>query len=134
MPVRTLLENPYLAITLDEEAGLVRVVRFEAPFATPEEAVRIMEPALVVAGQVSGSGRRLLFDVRRGPGRNDPEFENALRPLYARHFPGFARMAVLTRTAVGKLQVQRVARGVGGDPSGVFLSEEEALAYLREPQ
>jgi hypothetical protein len=52
----------------------------------------------------------LLIDARDAPARNDAEFEEtfarARRPILAQ----FGRVAVLVRSAVGKLQVTRYAR------------------------
>jgi hypothetical protein len=74
---------------------------------------------------------RLLVDVRDAPMRNDPAFEARMRPVQMHLLHGFARTATLVRTQVGKLQVMRTRRESGGDERNtVFLSEEDALAYL----
>jgi hypothetical protein len=71
----------------------------------------------------------LLVDVRDGPVRNDVEFERAFARNRQHLFQGFPRIAVVTATAVGGMQVARHARA---DHSGAqaFGSVEEALRYL----
>jgi hypothetical protein len=78
----------------------------------------------------AAGARRLLLDLRAGPpGRNDPEFERAGEAWRRQIAADFDRVAVLVRTAVGKLHVQRLAREVGKEPA-IFMSEAEALAFL----
>ena len=73
-------------------------------------------------------------DLRDGPMRSDPEFENRSRTQQLRTLAGFARVAVLVRTAVGKLQVSRARRESGHSTEGIFHDEAEALAYLARPR
>jgi hypothetical protein len=70
-------------------------------------------------------------DMRAGPMRNDPEFERAVGPINRDLFQGYGRVAILVRTAVGRLQVQRVAKANGNSDPHVFTDEDAALAYLR---
>jgi hypothetical protein len=72
-----------------------------------------------------------LYDIRFGPGqRNDPEFEGAVaarrRDLYDRS----PLLAVLVRTAAGRMQLTRMSRGAK-DPIEVFSDENEAIAWLK---
>ncbi len=71
----------------------------------------------------------LVVDVRDGPVRNDLEFERAFARNRQHLFSGFPRIAVITATAVGGMQVARHARA---DHSGAraFNSVEDALHYL----
>ena len=73
---------------------------------------------------------KLLSDLREGPTlRNDPSFEDGLRPLRQQMFEGFAQRAFLAKTAVGVLQINRYNREAHLEAS-VFTSEEEALSFL----
>jgi hypothetical protein len=79
--------------------------------------------------RVRSSRVGLLVDVRDTPGRNDVDFERAFEPHRARLHAGFARSAVLTRTVVGRMQVNRQA---GADQTTrAFTSEEEAEQFLQ---
>lgn len=135
MAERTLLSNDHFIVSVDAEAGFVKVVRLEAAFSTPAEAARLAEAAFVAAEPSSRKGRGLLFDVRRAPARNDPEFERAMAPVLSKAMSRFPRIALIVRTAVGKLQIKRFGRELGGNGEAeVFFTEEEARAYLRTGQ
>jgi hypothetical protein len=123
--------NAYFRIVMEPARGLVRIVRSSAAMPKDEEAVRrafgsILEALRKVAGY------KALIDLRDGPpGRNDDEFERASRSAQTELIRNFSRVAFLVRSAVGQLQVRRIARG--NSNSNVFLDEEEALRYLEGP-
>ncbi len=71
----------------------------------------------------------LLLDIRDGPIRNDAPFEQAVRPYQEAVTKRFARVAVLVKTPVGKLQAGRVMRSIEHGPR-VFIDEREAIAFL----
>lgn len=52
----------------------------------------------------------LVVDLRQGPVRNDPQFEETMSQLRLGLFDGFARTAVLIESAIGVLQVNRLQR------------------------
>jgi hypothetical protein len=87
---------------------------------------------LTVAMRRSGA-KKVLVDLRAGPpGRNDPEFERASEDWRKSLAGNLDRVAILVRTAVGKLHIQRLGREVGRAPA-IFMDEAEALAFLRAP-
>jgi hypothetical protein len=69
--------------------------------------------------------------VRNAPGRNDPDFEENNKRFAQPLFTGWRRLAVLVKTATGKLQAERFARTLK-EAAIPFTSESEALAYLNE--
>jgi hypothetical protein len=72
--------------------------------------------------------RRVLVDFRGGPpGRNDPEFERATDEV-RRQMARFERVAILVRTAAGKLQALRLSPT--SERLQVFQDEGEARAFL----
>lgn len=71
----------------------------------------------------------VLIDVREAPPLVDSGFEALLASMRPRLFCGFARVAVLTVTSVGKLQINRLAREDGIEYR-VFSDEDEAMSYL----
>lgn len=78
------------------------------------------------------SAFRLLIDLRQSVGRNDPEFEQRLVERRRELFRRFGRTAVLVRSAIGRLQVQRHIDEDGfSGVVAVFSSEPEALAWVR---
>lgn len=115
---------------LDEARRLVRYTRSSLPF----DDLRALDDAyggLVRAA--TGLERKgelaLLIDLRAGPARNDPVFEQAVARYRGPMMRGFGRVALLVKTAVGRLQVGRHARedGVVGL---VTQDEDEALRFL----
>jgi hypothetical protein len=120
--------NAYFRIVTEPARGLVRIVRSSKAMPRDEEAIRrafgeMVEPLRKLTGY------KALIDLRNGPpGRNDDEFERATRSAQSELVRNFSRVAFLVRSAVGKLQVRRLARGGGN--SNVFFDEEEALRYL----
>jgi hypothetical protein len=72
------------------------------------------------------------MDTRDAPTRHaipEAEFEKVLDEFRKQLMIGFAKVAVLVKTSVGKLQVTRMTREDGVD-ARVFENEAEALAYL----
>lgn len=83
-------------------------------------------------GDAEPSACKLLIDLRKSLGRNDPDFEERLVERRRELFRRFGRTAVLVRTAVGQMQVQRHVEEDGClGIVAVFSSEPEALAWLR---
>jgi hypothetical protein len=60
---------------------------------------------------------------------SDPELQQRMTESARRLFDGFDRTAVLVRTAVGKLQINRMARQ-GVPQLAVFDDEAAAIAWL----
>ena len=115
---------------VETEASLVRVTRSDAPFPSVEAMVETMEELNGQLDSIDRGRHRLLVDTRNAPPRNDAEFEQAFAPHRRRMLSGFARHAVLVRTEVGRLQVNRHARADGTELQA-FRDEPTALAWLK---
>lgn len=129
---RESFRNDYFVMTLEHGGALVRIVRTATPYPSLD-ALRHSNEALCTAlDDVGREGRSILSDLRLGPGRNDPEFEAIMRPIYPRIQAGFRRSGILVRTAVGGLQIRRLSREARRVP---IVSEDEAalLSYLLAP-
>ncbi|MCH9688679.1 MAG: hypothetical protein K0V04_45025, partial [Deltaproteobacteria bacterium] len=72
----------------------------------------------------------LVLDSRESAGRNDPEFESLATNLRAQADASFARVVVLVATAVGELQVRRMAKSARHDAL-VTRDETEAMQLAR---
>ncbi len=123
----TLHADPYVTVTLDE--NVVRYTRSGTAYPSID-AMRTCNQQIRDAFAALPKGTlAILVDVRNAPPRNDEAFEtevlDALRAI-AEQFPA---RATLVRTAVGKLQTQRLARARDG-AIHVFSDEAEALAFL----
>jgi hypothetical protein len=128
MPV--LVRSPHVVVTREPGESFIRIARTAEPIRslTEVEAIeRVLEDA---APKDARAMLGLLMDVREAPLRNDPEFERTIAPRVARLGMGFARRAVLVRTAIGKLQVGRQSRDVTGNTIATFDDEKAAVAFL----
>jgi hypothetical protein len=76
------------------------------------------------------TGLKLLIDVRDAPPRNDAAFEAVITRLLEAFIKRFSAHAFLVRSAVGRLQTQRLARQRGNEHPLVFDDEEDALRHL----
>jgi len=107
----------------------VVITRSAEPLETPGALVRAYGGALDAVGE-RHRGFGLILDVRAAPGLNEPDFEASMEPLLARASACFACIVVVVSSAVGVLQVERVARAGGRRPSAVR-SEAEALERVQ---
>lgn len=105
------------------------MVRSARPYESVAEMRQAHAAIPAALDDLGRRGRRLLVDTRLAPPRDDADFEAALKPIRARITRDFDRVAVLTRTVIGQLQVQRQARE-SEEQIGVFATEREAIAYL----
>jgi hypothetical protein len=121
-----LFESDWIRVIADD--GFVRVTRTATPAPPNDEGARLYDAVTAALGKARA--RRVLVDLRGSPpGRNDPEFERSTE-AFRRSLAAYERVAILVRTAVGKLQLTRLSRE-SGRAAPVFLDEAEALAYLR---
>jgi hypothetical protein len=96
------------------------------------EVDRDLLMAEVVAALRPLRGLRLLIDIRWAPGNNDPAIERSIQRFRRDVGALFPVVATLVASAVGRLQLNRLSRerSDAGNVGTIFLSEEEAMAYL----
>jgi hypothetical protein len=128
--MQELLRNRQWVLERDPSASALRLARTDAPYATLDELERAITAVLGALDAAGRAKHTLLIDLRQGPLRTDPEFESAMQHFRVETALGFVRVALLVRTAVGKLQVQRHVREEHA-AAQVFTDEAEALEYLR---
>ncbi|XXY19241.1 hypothetical protein WME88_06280 [Sorangium sp. So ce216] len=123
------LRNAHFVVTVDHTAKFVRVTRTAEPFDSLEQIEQKCLELIAALALLDRRTMSLFLDIRAGPARNDPEFEEATRRLRIAAVRGFARIAVLVQTSAGALQVQRHSREDGIDRL-ISDNEHELLAYL----
>lgn len=128
--MRELFRDPYLCVLYDPAGQIFWSVRSTEPFPSVEQGVKSWSLVSDTMDRAGRAGRCYLSDLRAGPARNDPEFEQAIGKLLPKLHAGFVRNAVLVRMAVGALQIQRHARQ-DGVARLVTSNEQEALHFLR---
>lgn len=129
--MKSVFRSDYFQATLFPETEFLHLVRTANILPTPLEVDRAY--AAVADELVRWRGNRFLFDLRLGPATNDPELEERMQPHISRVLGVMARWAFLVRTAVGGLQVRRLAREQGTILRQVFSDEQAARAYLLGP-
>jgi hypothetical protein len=125
-----LLQSLFSVVARIPGTSIVRLKRLPHRTTEPDEIRRMMQQVVDVLESVERARHCLLMDMRDGPTYNpNPEFERILGEYRPRIVAGFAKVAVLVKTSVGKLQVTRMAREHEQDIR-VFDDETEALAFL----
>lgn len=127
-PQPGLLESPFFEVVYTSE-GFVYVARTDRGFTSAGELDTAHRDLAAALDRLPRKRLGLLVDLRRAPARNDPEFERQMPEHRARLFEGFARRAVLVKSAVGKLHVQRHAQSDGLRDLAVFTDEAQARAF-----
>jgi hypothetical protein len=127
--------NAHWRIRLDRAHDLLILERTPVSFESLEAVTAVHSGLVDLVRAIEGKKpTRLLLDFRNGPpGRNDPGFERATQGVRRSLTELFGRVAVLVRSAAGKLQNSRLLKeeGVaGGGMREVFTDEAEALAWL----
>jgi hypothetical protein len=128
---RTLYADSHVGITIDDDAGIVRYARTQERYESIE-AVRELHAKITEALSTLPRGKlALLVDVREAPARNDNPFEAEISRAIETAAAIFKRRAALVKSAVGKLQVKRLAKDRGDANFPIFSDESEAIAFLR---
>ncbi|WP_437618108.1 hypothetical protein [Sorangium sp. So ce1151] len=127
-----LLQNEHLTVTYEQELSTVRSTRSELPYPSPDEFIRVHTEALQVYESLDRGRLGHLIDLRRPPMNNDPAFEAATMRTRSMLVQEFAAVAIVVRTAVGALQVNRLLREESNDNVLVFHDEDVAVGYLHE--
>lgn len=125
------LHSAYFRVRVDPRSQLVQLWRSPEPFPSLEAARDAWLSVVAALDRGGRTGRCLLSDLRDGPARNDPAYEQITLQIVPRVHAGFLRNAILVRMAVGALQIKRHAKGDGIERL-ITSNEEEAVAYLRE--
>lgn len=126
--MKTLLTSPWFEVAHRRE-GVVIVARTDREFESIDEIDRAHGEVERVFDSLSRAKLGIVVDLRRARARNDPEFERAMEPHRKRLFDGFARRAIIVKSAVGRLHVQRHARQDGHTDLQVFLDVPSAIAF-----
>lgn len=111
---------------------LIRATRTPEPFIDLDEVHESFLGLRQRLGELplERSRSALLVDLRDGPLRSDPAFDDVAREHRPRVFAGFHCGAVLVRTLSGKIQLSRLERA--DQNYRAFDDEAEAIAFLRD--
>ena len=128
---RLLHESVYYRVEQLAFISVVKVTRLARPFTSQNDVDLACDP---VQAALDTAGRRthlLLIDTRQAIGKNDAAYEKWFEAHRRRMLLGFARVAFIVQTAVGKMHVERLlaAEKLEKTPK-VFLDEALALRDL----
>src|SRR4051794_75134 len=105
--MRELLRNAWWVIRVDDDRRLIDRVRTPTRFETVDEVHAAYQAMLAAMATVDRGRYSVLVDLRGGPARNDPAFEDIVTRYQPALYAGIPRHALLVSTAAGKLQVHR---------------------------
>lgn len=131
--MRTVHEGSAFFVQRDDLLQVVVVRRRSGRLEVDEVPAAFHAFADVLAGIPRGDWS-VMLDMRDAPLRNDEDFERAMGQQLMVLMSGFRRRALLVKTAVGALQVNRAARSVWGNDDdtqpSIFRDEAEAMHFL----
>lgn len=129
---RPLLTTPFIRLWREDDSDAVlRLCRSEERIETLEQAAQVWGAVVGALRGLDRSKHVLLIDFREARGRNDAAFEQTVAPFRTETTRGFRRVAVLTKSTAGALQVQRLAKEDGVESLRCFDAESPALAWLQ---
>ena len=123
------LRNPHWRLEQELARSFVRLTRTEVPFERLDELVASVTELCTLLDTIGRANMALLVDLRDGPMRTDTAFELAMSEQRTRLLLGIPRVAVLVRTSLGAMQLNRHQRQ-GRVEFGTFNDEKSALAHL----
>jgi hypothetical protein len=126
---RIVLQNEFVTITHDADTSVIVFKRNGMPIPFGEDSARVHARIEAALSAFDPKCTGILFDMRDAPLKSDEVYQQGAKRLRARLVAKFPVCAELVRTAVGKLQMARLAREQG-EQSNAFFSEVEARAYL----
>jgi hypothetical protein len=128
---RVLFNDAHVTLAYDEARGLIRYTRSNMPFDSIADVTASHDKMASSLPAFLPAGLKLLIDVRQAPPRNDEAFEAVVTRTITAFIGRFAAHAFLVKSAVGRLQTQRLARDRGDAHPPVFDDETAALRHLR---
>lgn len=125
--------SDYFEVDLDPAAQRVIITRLGRTFESRVAAEEACRPVLDVLRAIDRASHTLLMDARLAVRVNDPAYEEWYAPFRHQIVSGFARAAVLVRTASGRIQVSRLTVADRLERTlAIFSDMAEANDYLDE--
>jgi hypothetical protein len=125
-----LLDNPFVRVTIDYVARVVRLHRTERAFTTLDEIEQTITALAAALPSHRRDGFGVLIDMRVAPERVTPALEPAFDRFRAETERGFARAAVVVTSTLGRARSTRLQR-TARVPILIADSLTEALEFLR---
>ena len=101
--------NTFYTLHVERAFGIVLLVRSDVPYPAIADLKACFDDIDKALESIDRSKSVLVFDVRKGPLRNDPLFESVSNDRRRRVQSGFARRCVLVASKIGVIQIERHA-------------------------
>lgn len=124
----TLCQNVHLSLRQFQSPRIVLTTRTSEPYQTLGELERSIEDIARALPVPARAGWRHIIDMRLAPTRVHPALDPAFERLRRETNVGFARVAVILTTALGRVRAERL--NVSPVPLSIVGTLEEALQYL----
>lgn len=124
----TLFQNPQLSSRQFQSARIVLTTRTSEPYQTLGELERSIDELAKALPVPVRAGWRHIIDMRLGPTRVHPALDPAFERLRRETNVGFARVAVIVTTPLGRVRAERL--NVSPVPLSIVGTLEEALAFI----
>ena len=125
-----LYRDTYITVLAEVPGTLIRLQRSNIPHPTTADLEQSFRNVAIAIDRHGRMGRVMLVDMREALGRNEPEFDAALRRVRPIVERAMVRIVVLLRSTVGMLQMKRINEE-DGIPRALTMHEHEALDFLR---
>lgn len=126
-------QSEYYRVEVLAISKVVKVTRLARPFESQEALNAACEPVQLALDSAGRRSHRLLIDTRAAIGNNNPDFETWFEVHRRRMLLGFPRVALVVKSAIGKLHVERLLASEKLEKTPrVFLDEGLAMRYLAE--
>lgn len=123
--MNVLYEGWLARVSLDETKTAVWLERKEQAAKTPREAGMELDRMNDALLGLPTAKMTLIVDARHSRGRNDPEFEAQILPVFHAFTQRFKKVGVLVGTVTGELQLTRLVKEKG---LGYLVFRDEAKA------
>ncbi len=126
----TIFQDPYMIVQLHAAQGYVQLSRTNQPFPSTEAITECFLQIDIAIRTKARSARGMIYDTRTGPLSTDPVLLEAIVQATERIAVRFERAALLVKSALGSLQVDRLRRLHEAHKMSAFHDETEAVAWV----
>lgn len=123
--------DEYLVIRAETSGSQIHIHRSNVLHPSPAELERSFRNASAAIDRLGRTDRVMLIDMREARGRNEPEFDAALRRVRQNVERGMQCIVVLLRSSAGMLQMKRINEE-DGTTRFLTMDEREGLEILQQ--
>lgn len=126
----TIFQDPYMIVQLQAAQGYVQLTRTNQPFPSREVIEECFSQIDHAVKTKARAARGMLYDTRPGPLSTDPLLLETIVQATERVAMHFEHCALVVKSALGSLQVDRLRRRYETQKMVAFHDEAEAVAWV----